>query len=1125
MAEEKIHWLARGKEYQSQGMLADAVWCFEKAVQEPLSSQEAYFLLGGAWWALGDAEKAYAAWRQGYAKHPTALPCLQAMAEALLHLGDVEGAVEHAAAVLKINAEEPRAETVCAISSAMQGDVSQWERLEQWAETRKDVLCDDAFARALAKAVEADNAANDAVRNAIVEAKQRFSEKCLALEASWPPVLKMAMLSRLLPLPSQREVYVEKAKTLFDEAIPEQDSDGIRKLALALQRVGCFNVAKDFFQWYGEIQQAVYAREKQQAEILPLQWRRRTAGERLRVSWLLPPWSEETGGVKECLSALLPSPYELDIWAPGSAEQWQSFFDSAAEDSNRKKTVRSLPAAPATVLSLLDYDALIDFAGMTWPVKTFLIERPARQVWTFSEGQKGLEGLLSWWDRAFETPQEVKEALALLQRELPSLASLVAREFVEKKDAALKAHQQGDVEAAGAIYETLLSDQPEMALLHYLSAVLARDTGDRESVSRHLSAALDALPDYAQPYRSLSEFLLEEDLPRSQALVEKGLSMMPEAWGLRHLEGKIALRVGESVKAETIFKNLLSIMPMNAEAHFDLGVALQQQARHQEAARSYQRALLFNPDLLEVHFHLGQLFQEQKQFEAAGRAYRHVLSNHPGHVKSYMRFGDLLKETGKSREWFENFQQFQMHCPQSIAMASQALEACQSTGDFKGAEFFLDGLRKAKFKAQSKNELIGVLGMLQHQLLYFDIEPEFSLRMAKLYNEAMQKTFGAPLLRPQKRNPGKIRVGYLSADLRDHVMGRMVWQATQHHDKEKFELFFYSLNGKRDSVTEQFLGLADHFHFLPGLGEHEVANRISADDLDILVDLSTHTEGSKPGILALKPARVQITHIASAGTVGLSTVDFKLTDHFADLPEMQAYQIEPFLAMQGCVYPYSPVETAAEHPYHRKSLGIAEDAVLIGAFVMPTKLSARYVALWKRALEEIPKGKLVFSPISPVHTQSYRNVMKSAGIAEDRYLFLAMPMSKELRQARYSIIDFVLDPMPYGNVNGTLEPLNAGAPVVTLVGRRHGERSSYSILKNLGETRTIANGGKEYVEIAVRLSHDKAFMADVRAGMRRGLEHSPLVEMKQHCRHLEEAYLRALEMKAPEVIDEWKGVI
>ncbi|MCL2297401.1 MAG: tetratricopeptide repeat protein [Proteobacteria bacterium] len=1119
MAEEKINWLARGKEYRAQGMLADAAWCFEKAVKEPLSSQEAGFLLGCVWWELGDISKAYAVWRQSAADHPTALPCVQAMAEALLHLGDAEGAAEQAAMVLKASAGEPRAETMGAIASALRGNVSSWEKLEHWAETRKDIFCDAAFAHALARAVRAGDAETE-----IIDAKQRFSEKCLALDIPWPPVLKMAMLSRILPLSDQRAFYVEKAKTLFDEAIPEQDSDGVRALALVLRQIGCLDLAKDFFQWYGEIQKAVHTRRKQQTDVLPLQWKRRTAGERLRVSVLLPPWSESSDSVEKRLSALLPLPYECDLWALGNVEPWQSFLgaDNAAADSG-KKTVRSLPASPATVLNLFDYDVLIDFAGMSWPVETFFVERSARQVWAFTEDQQGLEALSSWWDCIFETPQEVKEALALLQRELPpsaALTALTARAFVEKKDAALKAHQQEEWESARSIYEALLNDQPGMALLHYLSGMLARDRGDGEKAIQHLSEAVAALPDYAKPYQTLSGFLLEEDAERSRALVEKGLSIMPEALGLHHMEGKIAAHRGESEKAETIFRGILSVMPMNAEAHFDLGAVLQQQNRLQDAARSYQRALLFAPDLLETHFKLGQLFQDQGQLEAASRAYRHVLSKHPGHVGSYKRLGDVLAASGKINEWFENLRQFRKHCPQSIVMASQALEACQFMGDFKGVEHFLDGLRKAKFKAESNAELIDTLNLLQFQLLYLDIEPELSLRMARHYDEAMQRTFGAPLPRPQERKPGKIRVGYLSADLRDHVMGRMVWQATQHHDKEKFELFFYSLNGQQDAVTDQLRQIADHFHVLPGLGEHELAHRINADDLDILVDLSTNTKGSKPGVLALKPARVQITHIASAGTLGLSAIDFKLTDHDADLPEMQAHQIETFLPMQGCVYPYVAVETAAEHPYHRESLGIAEEAVLIGAFVMPTQLSARCVALWKQVLEKNPQSKLVFSPLSPVHMQVYQNVMKSAGIGEDRYLFLPMPTDKALRQARYSIIDFVLDPMPYGNVNGTLEPLNAGVPVVILVGRRHGERSSYSILKNLGETRTIAHSGKEYIEIAARLSQDKAFMAEVREGMRRGLEHSPLVDMKQHCRNLEEAYIRALEMKAPEVIGE-----
>src|SRR5262249_49328093 len=158
------------------------------------------------------------------------------------------------------------------------------------------------------------------------------------------------------------------------------------------------------------------------------------------------------------------------------------------------------------------------------------------------------------------------------------------------------------------------------------------------------------------------------------------------------------------------------------------------------------------------------------------------------------------------------------------------------------------------------------------------------------------------------RRPGCIRIGYLSADLRNHVMGKMMWPAIERNDRERFELYFYSLSASSDEWTERYRGLSPHFEVIADLSEQEAARRIAQDDIDILVDLSTNTSGAKPGILALKPARVQITHVASAGVVGSSTVDFKLTDAFADVPEAQQTQLETLLPMEGCVYPYRHVD-------------------------------------------------------------------------------------------------------------------------------------------------------------------------------------------------------------------------
>ena len=122
-------------------------------------------------------------------------------------------------------------------------------------------------------------------------------------------------------------------------------------------------------------------------------------------------------------------------------------------------------------------------------------------------------------------------------------------------------------------------------------------------------------------------------------------------------------------------------------------------------------------------------------------------------------------------------------------------------------------------------------------------------------------------------------------------------------------------------------------------------------------------------------------------------------------------------------------------------------------------------------------------------------------------------------QARYALVDFALDPMPYGGANGTLEALDMGVPVVTLVGRKHGERCGYSMLANLGVMQTVATSGSQYVEIAVRLATDAVFMTEVRASIRAGLEDSPLTDMVAYARNLERAYLRALEMRYPAALD------
>ncbi len=602
------------------------------------------------------------------------------------------------------------------------------------------------------------------------------------------------------------------------------------------------------------------------------------------------------------------------------------------------------------------------------------------------------------------------------------------------------------------------------------------------------------------------------------AICTDGLATTTQPLALHRALGLARLAARDGQGAAGAFAAALAIDPFDGETHYNHGVALQMQHRSADAAAAYQRALALRPELAAAEFNLGVLFQQRGATAAAIAAYESVLTREPANAAAYKNLGEALLAAGRIAPWFANFDRFEAQCPSALALAVQALEVLQHRGDFARLDRYLDGLRAGRFRAENETELCDSLEQLLYLLLFFDVEPAVLHRYAQMYDAATRRVYGAPFARPAGRRPGRVRVGYLSADLRNHVMGKMMWQAVQHHDRSRFALYFYALSSERDEWTGRFADVADRFVGLADLDEREAAARIVADDLDLLVDLSTHTRGAKPGILALKPARVLLTHVASAGTVGLSTIDFKLTDRYADVAQNQAFQSETLLPMDGCVYPYRHVAAAKAHPFHRPALGLAADAVLLGAFVTPLKLSRRCLGLWREVLEQVPRARLVFSPAHAVLRDSYVRLATAAGIATDRLFFLPQGRDDAENQARYELIDFVLDPMPFGGVNGTLEALDMGVPVVTLLGARHGQRTSYSILANLGVTATVAQTEREYVEIAARLAADAAFMRDVRDAILAGRARSPLTDQVAHARALERAYLSALAARAPDVL-------
>ena len=851
--------------------------------------------------------------------------------------------------------------------------------------------------------------------------------------------------------------------------------------------------------------------------LLPSLWPVRTGGASLRVAWLLPApdsasFAAACAVVRDASATLAAANARVTVVCTGNLDDTRAALSLLPQQSAFLALPPQPDATHARALAGSDPDVLVDLAGLHASTGLFLAARPARNVWSLAAVMPGhapalIEQVCATTD---ELVGKLREKCNEIFPDAPSAAELAGG-----WDAAVRAHQQGDGEGAASGYARVLAAQPDYAPAYRLSAVLTRDRGDHDTAAREFAQAVALAPDDVDTRVAAAQLAIAMHQPdRAAASLREGLDRTPYRVELWRALGHAELARRDGAAATWAFGQALRLAPAGGQTYFNLGVALQMTGDVDEALLAYQRALVLQPDFASACFNLGVLFQQQGRVEAAIAAYRQALVLSPRDAAAYKNLGEVLFASGRIDAWLANFRVFESNCPASLSLAVQALEVSQLTGDHERLDRYLDGLRREKFPAHDELELVDALEEILFLLLNFDVEPEMLHRFASTYDTAATHVYGAPRPRQHPRRPGKIRLGYLSGDLRDHVMGKQMWQAIQHHDREKFALFFYSTTAARDAWTEKFEGIADRFDVVAKLGDAEAAELIAGDDLDLLVDLSTHTKGARPGILALKPARVQVTHIASCGTVGLTAIDYKLTDHFADLPENQAFMLETLLPMEGCVYPWRLVAPPPEMPFARNTLGIAPDAFVIGAFVSPLKLSRRCLALWRDVLERVPRAMLAFSPNNAAQRPLYVRIAAAAGIAADRLLFLPQGRDERENQSRYTLVDVVLDTLPYGGVNGTLEALDMGVPVVTLVGKRHGERSTYSILANLGVLATVAQGGREYADIAVRLATDTAFMAEVRGAIRENLGQSVLTDGETHTRHLEAAYLRAMAERA-----------
>lgn len=671
---------------------------------------------------------------------------------------------------------------------------------------------------------------------------------------------------------------------------------------------------------------------------------------------------------------------------------------------------------------------------------------------------------------------------------------------------AVQLHQAGNLARAEQLYEKVLSKAPRNADALYLLGTIHAQRGSLQKAVPLFEKALRERPDHAAAVLNLATACL--NLGRYDEAVEgfrKALRGMPRNPDVLNGLGAALKAKGEFEQAADCYRNLIRLNPDAPGAHGNLGMALAELKRYDQAEQSLLKAISLNPNDGATHYNLGNVYLDQDLNAKATAHFTRAAELLPGHPNVHYNLGNALYNLGRYEEAAQHFGRAIDLDPGNLKCYHNRVNALVHAGDYAALEeTYAAAWKVAPDRADIHEHML-------LNLLYIPGKP------AKEIAEAHRQWGNAHMARlggndtsnhPNEPDPERpLRVGYVSPDLRAHPVAFFMEPVLAHYDRDAVSITCYANVENPDRVTERIRPLVDGWCDIWGMSDEQVAERIRADRIDILVDLAGHTANTRTPMLALKPAPVQVIYLGYPATSGLSTVDFRLTDRWADPEDDNRWDVETAIRIEDGLCCYAPPPGSPDPgPLPARANG----HVTFGSLMNPLKINPQVVELWARVLEAVPGSRLLLcrnTYRSETERERILSAFERCGTPRERVTCTdATDEGADPVLARYTRMDISLDTFPYAGHTTTCEALYMGVPVITLAGDSYVSRVGVSMLSMVDLEEWVAQDKDAYVALAAGLAADLDRLEAVRSGLRRRVLDSPLGDQAGFARRLESAF-------------------
>jgi predicted O-linked N-acetylglucosamine transferase (SPINDLY family) len=625
----------------------------------------------------------------------------------------------------------------------------------------------------------------------------------------------------------------------------------------------------------------------------------------------------------------------------------------------------------------------------------------------------------------------------------------------------LKHLQEGRPEDAAGVFVAVLAAAPGHSQAAYFLAAALDRLGRFADAAAALRRAVALTPAAAPALAALAPIV--ERLGGARARPERLARRALDA-GFRAEDptscfnlAKALMTGGDAARAACLLRQGLTLHPAMKELANALGVIAFEASRPDATMRA-RRSLVLAPDRLDFRFTLAACLAHAGDTDRAGRLYRQVLSIAPDNAPAHNNLGLVFRNQSLI----------------DFAIVAHRRALAIDPGDAN----------------LHRNHL--------STLTYSQVEEwqHFAAHLA--FGRAVRPM--APIAPLPRRRKDRLTIGYLSADLRDHPIARLLEPIVAHHDHSRFRIGLYGQGRRVDEISHRFVSLGDYTRDLTELDDAAAAARIRDDGVDVLVLVASHFDHNRPTIAAHRAAAVQVS-LYDAATSGIDQIDYLIADPVLAPRAGGERFVERVVRVPRLLVTTSPPPLPTE-----RRTGLAP---VFGSFSAPAKLSPETLDLWARLLVRLPAARLLLKSYgffaSRALADRVRGRFAGAGIAERvEFRSAAEPLDRHL--ANYRDVDIALDPFPFNGSTTTHEAFWMGVPVVTLLGRRMPGRWTAPMLEAVGLGDLVARDADAYVEIAARLAADRARLADLRATLRDRVLASSLNDGRGRARQLERLY-------------------